>query len=341
MTLYKWSQTASADATVDSTINWAEGQAPSSVNDSARAMMAATAKYRDDIAGAIVTTGSSTAYAVSSYQVFDTLVHLSGQMIAFSPHITNAAGPVTLNVDGLGDKPLRTAPGVDLFAGTIIQGTPYVATYNNTDGAFYLQNFYGNPYNVPIGAGIDFWGTTAPNSSFVFPVGQAISRTIYATLFSMFGTAYGTGDGSTTFNLPDKRGRTSACLDNMGGSDAGRFSNAQSSMASVRTTLGGAAGSVVHTLTANEIPTIGGVNNNTQSFGLQNGQTNSALPNSLSTTGGGGGAQQTVAGTGVIGVSGQITIVPNTLSFQSTNTGGAAHENCQPTILCNYILRII
>jgi hypothetical protein len=65
------------------------------------------------------------------------------------------------------------------------------------------------------------------------------------------------------------------------------------------------------------------------------------LPNSLSTTGGGGGAQQTVAGTGVIGVSGQITIVPNTLSFQSTNTGGAAHENCQPTILCNYILRII
>ena len=64
---------------------------------------------------------------------------------------------VTLNADGLGDKPLRTAPGVDLFAGTIIQGTPYVATYNNTDGAFYLQNFYGNPYNVPIGAGMDFW----------------------------------------------------------------------------------------------------------------------------------------------------------------------------------------
>jgi hypothetical protein len=55
MTLYKCSQTASADATEDSTINWAEGQAPSSVNDSAHAMIAATAKYRDDIAGAIVT----------------------------------------------------------------------------------------------------------------------------------------------------------------------------------------------------------------------------------------------------------------------------------------------
>src|ERR1700761_3758972 len=131
MTLYKWSQTASADATADSTINWAEGQAPSSVNDSARAMMAATAKYRDDIAGAIVTTGTSTAYAVSSYQGFDTLAHLNGQMIAFTPHVTNGA-TVTLNVDVLGAKPLRTAPGVELPPGVIIQGTPYTALYNNT-----------------------------------------------------------------------------------------------------------------------------------------------------------------------------------------------------------------
>src|SRR6266576_1010740 len=91
MTLYKWSQTASADATADSTINWAEGQAPSSINDSARAMMAATAKYRDDIAGAIVTSGTSTAYAVSTFQVFDTLAHLNGQMVAFTPHATNGA----------------------------------------------------------------------------------------------------------------------------------------------------------------------------------------------------------------------------------------------------------
>jgi len=167
MTLYKWSQTASADATADSTINWAEGQAPSSVNDSARAMMAATAKYRDDIAGAIVTSGTSTAYAVSSYQGFDTLAHLNGQMIAFTPHTTNGQ-TVTLNLDGLGAKPLRSAPNTELVAGTIIQGTPYVAVYNNTDGAFYLQGFFGNPYSVPLGAGMDYWGSTAPNSSFVF-----------------------------------------------------------------------------------------------------------------------------------------------------------------------------
>src|ERR1700754_1619046 len=144
MTLYKWSQTASADATADGTINWAEGQSPSSVNDSGRAMMAATAKYRDDIAGAIVTSGTSTAYAVTSYEVFDTLPHLKGQMIAFTPHATNGA-TVTLNVDSLGARPLRSAPSTELLAGTIIQGTPYVSVYNNSDGAFYLQGFYGSP----------------------------------------------------------------------------------------------------------------------------------------------------------------------------------------------------
>src|SRR5689334_15193862 len=91
---YNWSRTASSNATADSTVNWAEGQAPSSVNDSARAMMASTAAFRDDIAGAITTGGSSTAYTVTSYQIFDTLAHLNGQTIGFVPHATstNAVG---------------------------------------------------------------------------------------------------------------------------------------------------------------------------------------------------------------------------------------------------------
>jgi hypothetical protein len=80
---------------------------PSSVNDSARAMIAATAKYRDDIAGAIVTSGTSTAYAVSSYQAFDTLAHLSGQMIAFTPHTTNGA-TVTLSMESYTFKAVIT-----------------------------------------------------------------------------------------------------------------------------------------------------------------------------------------------------------------------------------------
>src|SRR5882724_13019069 len=104
MTLYKWSQTAANNATADASVNWQEGQAPSSVNDSARQMMASIAKYRDDVSGAIITSGTSTAYVVLSFETFDTLAHLGGQTIAFTPHVTNGA-IVTLTVDGLGAKP--------------------------------------------------------------------------------------------------------------------------------------------------------------------------------------------------------------------------------------------
>jgi hypothetical protein len=199
---YLWSRTAASNATADANVNWQEGQSPSSVNDSARAMMASIAGYRDDVAGAIVTGGTSTAYTVTSYQIFDTLAHMSGQIIAFTPHTTSGA-TVTLNVDGLGAKAVRSSTGVELLAGTLIAGTPYVALYNNSDSAFYLQGFYGNPYNVPLGAGMDYWGATAPNAAFAIPTGQAISRTTYATLFALISTTYGSGNGSTTFNLPD------------------------------------------------------------------------------------------------------------------------------------------
>src|SRR5262249_40569233 len=104
MSFWKWSRTAANNATADGSINWAEGQAPSTVNDSARAMMAAASKYRDDVAGAIATAGSGTAYTLTSFQVFDTLAHMDGAMIAFTPHAGNG-GACTLNVDGLGANP--------------------------------------------------------------------------------------------------------------------------------------------------------------------------------------------------------------------------------------------
>ena len=62
MAFWKWSRTASSNASADNTINWAEGMAPSAVNDSARAMMARTAEWRDDISGTITTAGTSTAW---------------------------------------------------------------------------------------------------------------------------------------------------------------------------------------------------------------------------------------------------------------------------------------
>jgi len=342
MTLYKWSQTASADATVDSTINWAEGQAPSSVNDSARAMMAATAKYRDDIAGAIVTGGSSTAYTVASYEVFDTLAHLNGQMIAFTPHVTNGA-TVTLNVDSLGARPLRSAPGAELLAGTIIQGTPYVAVYNNADAAFYLRGFFGNPYNVPLGAGMDYWLPTAPNSSFVFPVGQAISRVTYAALFSQMGTTYGPGDASTTFNLPDKTGRVSAMKEAVATRLTSGYFGGNS------TVMGAVGGSENHTLVTAEIPAH---------------QHNVYLKDNahFHTNPTGGIAQAGPDNGGVVGMSNNFyggASAPNNTNSAASNItigstngtandnltassgGSAAHVIVQPTIICNYIIRIV
>src|SRR3954471_17945680 len=162
--VFTWSQTAATNASADSTINYQEGQAPSSVNDSARALMASAAKWRDDIAGAIATGGTSTAYTVTSYQTFDNLTRLANQVIAFTPHTTSGA-TVTLNVDGLGAKPLRSAPSVELPSGALVQGTPYVATYNNSDAVFYLQGIAGNPYTIPLGGLLPYIGTTAPNSA--------------------------------------------------------------------------------------------------------------------------------------------------------------------------------
>jgi hypothetical protein len=164
---------------------------------------------------------------LTSNQGFDSLANMSGKMVAFIPHATNGA-TVTLNVDGLGAKALRSAPSVELPAGVLIQGTPYCAVYNNSTTEWILQGFWGaNEYSIPLGAGVPYFGTSAPNSKFAFPSGQAISRSTYAALFALIGTAYGSGDGSTTFNLPGVGGRLLACRENMNGAGAeGRITTA-------------------------------------------------------------------------------------------------------------------
>ena len=60
---------------------------------------------------------------------------------------------------------------------------------------------------------MDYWDTVTPNSSFIFPLGQAISRTVYAAAFARWGTKFGPGDGSTTFNVPNKAGKVSAMIE--------------------------------------------------------------------------------------------------------------------------------
>lgn len=60
---------------------------------------------------------------------------------------------------------------------------------------------------VPVGVVLPFAGTSAPTNLYLLCDGSAVSRTTYADLFALLGTSFGAGDGSTTFNLPDMRGR--------------------------------------------------------------------------------------------------------------------------------------
>ena len=72
---------------------------------------------------------------------------------------------------------------------------------------------------TPTGCVFSFARSTAP-SGWLLCYGQAVSRTTYAALFAVISTTYGVGDGSSTFNLPDLRGRSVAGKDDMGGSAA-------------------------------------------------------------------------------------------------------------------------
>lgn len=94
--------------------------------------------------------------------------------------------------------------------------------------------FTGPPASLPSGMITMTAANTAP-SGWMLCNGSAVSRTTYADLFTAIGTTYGVGDGSTTFNLPDLRGRVPAGTD--------------SSQASFNT-LGGTGGQAEVTLTA-------------------------------------------------------------------------------------------
>ena len=70
--------------------------------------------------------------------------------------------------------------------------------------------------------------------------GQAVSRTSYPDLFTALGTTWGAGDSTTTFNLPDLRGRGLFGLDNMGGTSAARITSGVSGVSG--DTLGATGG---------------------------------------------------------------------------------------------------
>lgn len=334
--VYLWSQTAASNSGSDPNINWAEGQSPSSINDSSRAEMSRVAKFRDDISGMLVTGGTSAAYTIASNQGFDTRANFHNKTIYFTPHVTNAAGPITVTVDGFANIPLRSSPGKELLAGTLIQGTPYGALYNNTDGALYLIGLFGNPYSVPLLGGMDYWDTIAPNSSFIFPAGQAISRTTYAAAFARWGTTYGPGDGSTTFNVPDKTERVSV----MKAAAASRLTATYFGANSATMGAVGGADHTGNTIVQANLPNI------TLPLTI-------SLPNfNVPTESGAANLNHGDSGLAAMGPSGgnnagfgslQGTPIGSASGTAALGGSGTALSvgSVPPTIVCNYIIRII
>lgn len=87
----------------------------------------------------------------------------------------------------------------------------------NSDGT----NIYVTAASTLTGM-LSWWPLATPPSGWLERDGSAISRTTYSDLFAVIGTMYGTGDGSTTFNIPDDRGEFIRGWDNGRGVDSGR-----------------------------------------------------------------------------------------------------------------------
>ena len=145
---------------------------------------------------------------------------------------------------------------------------------------------------VPAGVIAQFGGSTAP-TGWKLCDGTAYSRTVtYDTLFAAIGTTYGAGDGSTTFNVPNLKGKVPVGLD-----------DSQSEF----NLLGETGGAKTHTLITAEIPS-----HSHSSLQLGNAGGSTGLP-----------------------VTGTVTTDTTT----GSTGGGGAHNNLQPYIVVNYIIK--
>jgi microcystin-dependent protein len=200
--------------------------------------------------------------------------------------------------------------------------------------------------NVPVGSGMEYWGTAAP-SGWIFAYGQTLGTTTCPLLFNVVSYTYG-GSGSS-FLAPDMRGRVALAKDNMGGSAANRITSGVSGI--VGTTLGASGGSQLAqadtiSLTGS-LPASTTVSSSATSTVTDPGHQHT-LPNG--TGGGSVGVPDNVNATTVTGTSfattgitvatsvtsSASTTVTNGLSATSGLTGTT--QNVQPGIVSNYII---
>lgn len=182
---------------------------------------------------------------------------------------------------------------------------------------------------VPVGTVADYCGTAAP-TYWLLCYGQAISRTTYSALFAVLSTTYGVGDGSTTFNLPDCRGRVVAGQDDMGGSSADRLTNVTGGIDG--DVLGGTGGAESHALTTAQLAT--------HNHGVTDAGHSHSFPFTAVQDGGANNVPATGANSRAVSTSLPTSATnSNTTGITINNAGsGTAHNNVQPTIILNKII---
>ena len=171
------------------------------------------------------------------------------------------------------------------------------------------------------------YGAASAPTGWLLCDGSAVSRSTYATLFALIGTTYGAGDGSTTFNVPDMRGRVIAAPDNMGGTAAGR--------------MNGATANSSQTTNFNAPGVTGGDQEHVQSLGELRSH-NHGISNTNHTHSYESGVQQDGDGPGSGGSTNPVpktTGNPNSWN-PSIDSQGSSHpmNNVQPTMAMNYII---
>jgi len=124
-------------------------------------------------------------------------------VINASDQITNSRSDINANFAALNTDKIETSV-LDTDTALAANSDSKIATQKAVKA--YVDAIAGQTYLVPTGAILPYGGTSAP-SNFLLCDGSAVSRATYATLFGILGTAYGVGDGATTFNLPNMKGR--------------------------------------------------------------------------------------------------------------------------------------
>lgn len=323
MGAYSYKPVADDNTTIDGVASQGASD-PKLLDNINRYQSAALANFVRDLGGANTIGGTGDAITITVADLTAPTAYFDGMVVGYRA-VSSNTGAATVNVNALGTKKIRKASNgaeVALTAGDMAAPGHYLliyrAAWDSAAGAFQLMN-PAVAGGSPVGAVIDYAGVTEPQG-WLFCYGQAISRTTYAALFTAISTTYGSGDGSTTFNVPDLRGRVVAGQDDMGGSSANRLTSPLNG-----DTLGAAGGSESHTLTSAEMPVHShGVNDPGHSHGV----TSSGSPTQFQGPGGGWGGNVAGGSTGAAATG---------ISIQNAGSGGA-HNNVQPTFILNKII---